>query len=186
MSETNPLIINLGTGRVVLGCLRMHDGQLAFAIGHAKDSVQKSLGEQMSPDEVAGYDVIVRLSSPSDCRAMQSILSRIDAQMQADAQNARINAEKVRQEQAAIQRMLDRQDLSFGEAQSLMELGYAVSRKGFNKPHSITLQDPEFDEVSTQVYYVITTPSGDVVPWTASQCDLTKKDWYVLHTDTTA
>lgn len=186
MSDKQPIVINLGTGNCIIAGLRMADnGDMALGFGRIREGFNIPAGANVPLDAIAGYDVIVRLPSTEDCRRLQSIIQRIDTQIQAIAQHARIDAEEARQKAVAIKRLAERTDLSFGEAQILMELGYAVSRKGFNKPHRITLQDPEFDEVSTQIYYVITTPSGDVVPWTASQTDLTSKDWYVLHTDIT-
>lgn len=182
-----PTVINLGTGRAIVAGVRMTGtGELGLGFGRIKPDFNIPLGADVPMEAVEGYDAIVVLSCSDDARRIQSVLSKLDTQMQEERKLAAIAVKEAREKAAVLLAMSKRTDLSFGEAQILMEEGYAVSRGGFNKPHRITLCDPDFDEASTQVYYIITTPSGDVVPWTASQCDLTKKDWYVLHTEVTA
>ena len=69
----------------------------------------------------------------------------------------------------------------FGWALSQLRLCHAVSRWHWNGPGQyIRLQPPDPGSEMTLPYLYISTVTGDLVPWLASQTDLLALDWYVL------
>ena len=81
-------------------------------------------------------------------------------------------------------------NLSFGEAISAMNNGFAVSRKGWNgKGIFIRIQFPdEHSKMSSPYIYIDTTgletdnPNApkSLVPWLASQTDMLSEDWGIV------
>lgn len=74
--------------------------------------------------------------------------------------------------------------MSFDFSVALRELkdGFSVSRHGWNGPGQfLTLQVPDEHSKMSLPYIYITTVTGDLVPWLASQTDLLKGDWYTVN-----
>lgn len=70
--------------------------------------------------------------------------------------------------------------MKFGDAIECMELGEAVTRKGWNgKDMHLKLQVPDANSKMTLPYIYMKTAQGDLVPWLASQTDILAKDWAV-------
>jgi hypothetical protein len=75
------------------------------------------------------------------------------------------------------------QEVSFGEALTILKRGGSVSRTGWNgKGQFLTLQVPDEHSKMTRPYIFITTVQGDRVPWLASQTDMLAEDWFVTET----
>ncbi|MDQ6704004.1 MAG: DUF2829 domain-containing protein [Pseudomonadota bacterium] len=79
--------------------------------------------------------------------------------------------------------------MTFGEAIEALKVGDRVSRAGWNgKKMWLRLQMPDESSDMTLPYIFMSTVSGDIVPWLASQTDILAQDWFVpefatAHTD---
>lgn len=70
---------------------------------------------------------------------------------------------------------------SFGFALEALKAGSRVTRRGWNgKLQWLALQRPDARSKMTLPYVFISTVSGDLVPWLASQTDILAEDWEVL------
>ncbi|MFN0131246.1 MAG: DUF2829 domain-containing protein [Phycisphaerales bacterium] len=70
---------------------------------------------------------------------------------------------------------------SIGVAIALMRDGYRVSRRGWNGPGQwIAIQVPDQNSKMGLPYLYISTVTGKLVPWIASQTDILASDWYVV------
>lgn len=70
---------------------------------------------------------------------------------------------------------------SFSWALEKLKRGEIVARTGWNgKGQFIKLQPPTETSKMTLPYIYITTVSGDLVPWLASQTDLLAEDWEII------
>ena len=68
--------------------------------------------------------------------------------------------------------------MNFGQALALLKNGDKVSRKGWNgKGLWIELQRPDENSKMTLPYVYMSTATGDLVPWLASQTDILVEDW---------
>lgn len=68
--------------------------------------------------------------------------------------------------------------MNFGSALDLLKAGHSVSRAGWNgKGMWITLQVPDAHSKMSLPYIFMSTASGDLVPWVASQTDMLADDW---------
>ncbi len=69
----------------------------------------------------------------------------------------------------------------FGGALSALRSGRKVARKGWNgKGMWLALQVPDAGSKMTLPYIYMSTVTGDLVPWMASQTDILAEDWEVL------
>jgi hypothetical protein len=69
----------------------------------------------------------------------------------------------------------------FGYALGALKAGRLVTRDGWNgRGQFLALQTPDEGSKMTLPYIYITTVTGDLVPWLASQTDLLAEDWVVL------
>lgn len=69
----------------------------------------------------------------------------------------------------------------FGFAIDALKAGYKVARKGWNgRGMSLFLQRPDTKSLMTQPYVYITTVTGDLIPWVASQPDILSEDWEIV------
>lgn len=67
---------------------------------------------------------------------------------------------------------------NFAQALSVLHDGYKVTRQGWNGAGQwIALQVPDDHSKMTLPYLYISTVTGDLVPWLASQTDLLADDW---------
>ncbi len=68
--------------------------------------------------------------------------------------------------------------MDFSEALVLLKRGHALTREGWNKPHTIALYRPDDGEVCNAPHIVITIEDVQMtVPWVASQTDILATDW---------
>ncbi|MGH7882481.1 MAG: DUF2829 domain-containing protein [Candidatus Dormibacteraceae bacterium] len=68
--------------------------------------------------------------------------------------------------------------MHFGEALQLLHAGHTVTRTGWNDPGQfINLQTPNPMSEMTLPYLYISTVTGHLVPWLASQSDMLADDW---------
>lgn len=68
--------------------------------------------------------------------------------------------------------------MNFGEALDIIKTGGRVSRDGWNGKHMwLALQMPDEHSKMTLPYIYMSTVTGDLVPWLASQSDLLAADW---------
>ena len=66
----------------------------------------------------------------------------------------------------------------FGFALHMLKHGHKVTRAGWNgRGMWIALQRPDPHSKMTLPYLYMSTASGDLVPWLASQTDLLASDW---------
>lgn len=71
--------------------------------------------------------------------------------------------------------------LNFGEALDALKDGKKVARKGWNGPNQwLAMQRPDENSKMTLPYIYISTVTGDLVPWLASQTDLLADDWTIV------
>lgn len=71
--------------------------------------------------------------------------------------------------------------MDIGRAIHALQDGAAVTRSGWNgSGQYLMLQKPNSLSKMTLPYIYITTVSGDMVPWLASQTDILSDDW-VIH-----
>lgn len=69
----------------------------------------------------------------------------------------------------------------FGEALRAMRAGLRVQRAGWNgKGMWLGLQVPDQHSKMTLPYIYMSTVTGDLVPWLASQTDMLAQDWSAL------
>ncbi len=68
--------------------------------------------------------------------------------------------------------------LNFGQALELLKQGAKVSRAGWNgKGMWLALQRPDANSKMTLPYIYMSTVTGALVPWLASQADMLADDW---------
>ena len=68
----------------------------------------------------------------------------------------------------------------FGEALTVLKQGGRVCRRGWNgKGMAVELQPVDEHSKMTLPYLYLTTVTGDLVPWLASQTDMLATDWHV-------
>lgn len=68
--------------------------------------------------------------------------------------------------------------MDFSDALRKLKDGSWMRRKGWNSIHQwVRLQMPDDTSLMTLPYLYIRTPTGDLVPWLASQTDLLEDDW---------
>lgn len=68
----------------------------------------------------------------------------------------------------------------FGSAIKALKDGYKVKREGWNgKGMFLQLQTPDAGSKMTLPYIYMSTVTGDLVPWLASQTDMLAEDWTV-------
>jgi hypothetical protein len=73
-------------------------------------------------------------------------------------------------------------EYDFGVALDYLKQGERIARVGWNGVGMyLTLQKPDCFSKMRLPYIYITTVTGDLVPWTASQVDLLSSDWYVVN-----
>jgi hypothetical protein len=66
----------------------------------------------------------------------------------------------------------------FGYAIQMLKEGNAVSRAGWNgKGMWLRLQTPDKNSKMSLPYIYMSTVTGDLVPWLASQSDILATDW---------
>lgn len=69
----------------------------------------------------------------------------------------------------------------FGKALLLLKMGKRVRRMGWNgKGMWLSLQKPDAHSKMTLPYIYMSTVSGDLVPWLASQTDILAEDWDLI------
>ncbi len=70
------------------------------------------------------------------------------------------------------------EDMTFGHAISALKQGRKVARKGWNgRGMWLALQVPDANSKMSLPYIYMSTVSGDLVPWLASQTDVLAEDW---------
>jgi len=71
--------------------------------------------------------------------------------------------------------------MRFGTALEQLKVGRRVARKGWNgKGMWLALQVPDEHSKMTLPYIYMSTATGDLVPWLASQTDILAEDWGVI------
>lgn len=132
------------------------------------------------PGKVKPGCMVLTFAHEGSLRMIQSCLSylhdRILPELKEEARLKQVLEEIEREESKPA----PVQTFDFGGATNLMRQGYVMSRQGFNKPHQIAIQQPDENSANNKEYFYIVTPEGHRVPWTASQCDLLKRDWYII------
>ncbi|MGH6834933.1 MAG: DUF2829 domain-containing protein [Methylocella sp.] len=85
--------------------------------------------------------------------------------------------------------------MTFGESIEALKVGDRVSRAGWSFGNGsggekmwLRLQKPNEGSDMTLPYIFMSTATGDLVPWLASQTDMLAEDWFVpefatAHTD---
>lgn len=72
-------------------------------------------------------------------------------------------------------------DKNFGWALEILRAGGRVQREGWNgKGMWLALQVPDTHSKMTLPYIYMSTVTGDLVPWLASQTDVLATDWQVF------
>jgi len=70
----------------------------------------------------------------------------------------------------------------FGAALIALKNGYRVAREGWNgKGMWLALQTPDAHSKMNLPYIYMSTVTGQLVPWLASQTDVLAEDWTVVH-----
>lgn len=70
--------------------------------------------------------------------------------------------------------------MSFSQALDSLKLGNHIAREGWNgKGMWLGLQIPDEHSKMTLSYIYMSTVTGDLVPWLASQTDILAEDWTV-------
>lgn len=68
--------------------------------------------------------------------------------------------------------------MDFGDALKDLRSGFRVRRSGWNgKGMWLALQVPDEHSKMTLPYIYMSTVTGDLVPWLASQTDMLAEDW---------
>ena len=71
--------------------------------------------------------------------------------------------------------------MNFGGALLALHNGHSVFREGWNgKFMHLKLQHPDSRSKMTLPYMYLSTVSGELVPWVASQTDLLAEDWGII------
>ncbi len=71
--------------------------------------------------------------------------------------------------------------MDFGGAIVALKSGERVTRAGWNgKGMWLALQVPDADSKMTRPYIYMSTVTGDLIPWLASQSDMLADDWSVV------
>lgn len=71
--------------------------------------------------------------------------------------------------------------LNFGEAIQLLKDGKRVTRLGWNgKSMWLGLQRPNEHSKMTSPYVYMSTATGSLIPWIASQTDMLAEDWMLV------
>jgi hypothetical protein len=71
--------------------------------------------------------------------------------------------------------------VDFGQALAALKTGSKVARTGWNgKGMYLELQVPDNNSKMTLPYIYMSTVTGDLIPWLASQTDLQAEDWYLV------
>lgn len=71
--------------------------------------------------------------------------------------------------------------MEFGQAIEALKSGKKVSRSGWNgKGMWLALQRPDANSKMTLPYIYLSTVTGDLVPWGASETDFLAEDWSVV------
>lgn len=69
--------------------------------------------------------------------------------------------------------------MDIGKAIEVMRAGARVARDGWNgEGQWLALQAPDAHSKMTLPYIYISTVTGDLVPWLASQTDILATDWH--------
>ncbi len=69
----------------------------------------------------------------------------------------------------------------FGDALTALKSGYKVARNGWNgKGMWLALQVPDAHSKMSLPYIYMSTVTGDLVPWLASQTDILAEDWQIV------
>ena len=72
-------------------------------------------------------------------------------------------------------------DMNFGLAIEAMKKGKKVTRLHWNAPNQfLKLQTPDANSKMNLPYIYISTVSGQLVPWLASQTDMLEDDWMIV------
>lgn len=70
---------------------------------------------------------------------------------------------------------------SFSDALQMLKEGCRVQREGWNgKGMWLELQKPDEHSKMTLPYIYMSTVTGDLVPWLASQTDILAEDWALV------
>ena len=95
-------------------------------------------------------------------------------------ENDKLNPSECGQEHGSIEEE-QKGDGSFSEALVLLKEGKKVAREGWSgKGMWIKLQIPTEQSKMTLPYIYMSTVTGDLVPWFASQTDLLAEDWVIV------
>lgn len=71
--------------------------------------------------------------------------------------------------------------MNFGQAIEALKRGDRVTRSGWNgKNMWLALQRPDQHSKMSLPYIYMSTVTGDLVPWLASQTDVLAEDWMVV------
>jgi hypothetical protein len=71
--------------------------------------------------------------------------------------------------------------LEFGSALAALKLGARITRAGWNgRGMWLALQVPDAHSKMTLPYIYMSTVTGDLVPWLASQSDVLAEDWQIV------
>jgi len=71
--------------------------------------------------------------------------------------------------------------MTFSAALELLKAGAPVQREGWNgKGMFLELQTPDAESKMTLPYIYMSTVTGDLVPWLASQTDILADDWQLV------
>lgn len=71
--------------------------------------------------------------------------------------------------------------MTFSTALSYLKVGRKVARSGWNgKGMWLALQTPDEHSKMTLPYIYMSTVTGDLVPWLASQTDILAEDWEMV------
>lgn len=71
--------------------------------------------------------------------------------------------------------------MNFGQAIEAMKQGKRVQRAGWNgKGMWLAIQFPDTHSKMSLPYIYMSTVTGDLVPWLASQTDMLSEDWSVV------
>lgn len=70
--------------------------------------------------------------------------------------------------------------MNFGQALEALKVGRRVAREGWNgKGMWLALQRPDAHSKMSLPYIYMSTVTGDLVPWLASQTDMLAEDWVI-------
>jgi hypothetical protein len=70
--------------------------------------------------------------------------------------------------------------VNFGDAIAALKAGQKVARSGWNgRGMWLALQVPDVNSKMSLPYIYMSTVTGDLVPWLASQTDVLAEDWEI-------